>query len=84
VEKCGNYFGRKGNQQDVAEPAAAAERARAGSRPLALRACSACAGDYEDPDRTAWAPDDAEVDADDGQERDAIRDAAIEKFPAEE
>jgi hypothetical protein len=22
-----------------------------------LRACSACAGDYEDPDRTAWGPD---------------------------
>ena len=22
-----------------------------------LRACSACAGDYEDPDRTAWADD---------------------------
>jgi hypothetical protein len=22
----------------------------------ALRACSACAGDYEDPDRTAWPP----------------------------
>lgn len=21
---------------------------------LSLRACSACAGDYEDPDRTAW------------------------------
>src|SRR5439155_1167148 len=25
----------------------------------AMRACSACAGDYEDPDRTAWTPDDA-------------------------
>jgi hypothetical protein len=22
--------------------------------PDALQACSACAGDYEDPDRTAW------------------------------
>ena len=27
----------------------------------ALRACSACAGDYEDPDRTAW-PTDMEID----------------------
>jgi hypothetical protein len=27
-----------------------------------LRACSACAGDYEDPDRTAWAPDEEEDD----------------------
>jgi hypothetical protein len=85
VEKCGNNFGCKSKQKDVAEPAAAwAGGARAGSRPLALRACSACAGDYEDPDRTAWAPDDAEVDADDAQERDAARDAATEKFPAEE
>jgi len=25
-----------------------------------MRACSACAGDYEDPDRTVWTPDDAE------------------------
>jgi hypothetical protein len=23
-----------------------------------MRACSACAGDYEDPDRTAWPADD--------------------------
>src|SRR5437588_452243 len=29
----------------------------------AMRACSACAGDYVDPDRTAWTPDDAEADA---------------------
>jgi len=27
--------------------------ARAGAVAMALRACSACAGDYEDPDRTA-------------------------------
>ena len=25
-----------------------------------MRACSACAGDYEDPDRTAWPADDEE------------------------
>jgi len=25
-----------------------------GAAPERLRACSACAGDYEDPDRTAW------------------------------
>lgn len=29
-----------------------------------LRACSACAGDYEDPDRTAWPPAPAEGDED--------------------
>lgn len=31
-----------------------------------VRACSGCAGDYEDPDRTAWlpAPDEADGEAD--------------------
>src|SRR5260370_389679 len=33
-----------------------ASRAR-GNGFTVLRACSACAGDYEDPDRTAWTPD---------------------------
>jgi hypothetical protein len=33
----------------------------------ALRACSNCAGDYEDPERTAWTPG-AEGDEDAGQE----------------
>jgi hypothetical protein len=28
-----------------------------------MRACSACAGDYEDPDRTAWPTDEEEGDA---------------------
>jgi hypothetical protein len=28
-----------------------------GASPRPLLACSACAGDYEDPDRTAWTPD---------------------------
>ena len=27
-----------------------------------LRACSACAGDYEDPDRTAWTPEESDKD----------------------
>jgi hypothetical protein len=44
-----------------------------------MRACSACAGDYEDPDRTAWTPDDAEE-----EERDGARRATTEEFPAEE
>jgi hypothetical protein len=30
-----------------------------------LRACSACAGDYEDPERTTAAKDDLSVDSDD-------------------
>ena len=45
----------------------------------AVRACSACAGDYEDPDRTAWIPDDADA----SECEDALGPAA-EEFPAEE
>jgi len=44
-----------------------------------MRACSACAGDYEDPERTAWAPDDAE-----DPEFDGAPCANAEEFPAEE
>ena len=44
-----------------------------------MRACSACAGDYEDPDRTAWAPEDT-----DGQEREEALDASAGEFPAKE
>ena len=43
-----------------------------------MRACSACAGDYEDPDRTARAPDDAE-----DPEFDDAPGATVEEFPAE-
>jgi hypothetical protein len=34
-----------------------AARADSGAALQPLSACSACAGDYEDPDRTAWGPD---------------------------
>ena len=44
-----------------------------------MRACSACAGDYEDPERTAWTPDDVE----DPEVGDAPA-ATAEEFPAEE
>ena len=44
-----------------------------------MRACSACAGDYEDPDRTAWAPDDEE-----DEERDGPGSGGTKEFPAEE
>ena len=50
-------------------------------RPLVamMRACSACAGDYEDPDRTAWT---ADVPAE--AEQDDELDSETERFPAEE
>jgi hypothetical protein len=44
-----------------------------------MRACSACAGDYEDPERTAWTPDDPE-----DEERDGTPRVNTEEFPAEE
>ena len=44
-----------------------------------LRACSACAGDYEDPERTAWTPDE-----DGGEDREEELGIPGEQFPAEE
>jgi len=44
-----------------------------------MRACSACAGDYEDPDRTAWTPSDGEEEEGSG---DTL--TTTEEFPAEE
>ena len=46
--------------------------------PRAARACSACAGDYEDPDRTAWTP--GESDDDEGK---SAPGPSAEGFPAE-
>ena len=54
---------------------------QASARVAEMRACSACAGDYEDPDRTAWPPDDPQRGA--AAERDAA-DPPAEEFPAEE
>jgi len=45
----------------------------------ALRACSACAGDYEDPDRAAR-PTGEEVE----DSRENAEDANVDKFPAEQ
>jgi len=42
-----------------------------------MRACSACAGDYEDPDRTAWIRDGGEV------EDVGAPEVEEEEFPAE-
>jgi len=46
---------------------------------IEMRACSACAGDYEDPDRSAWTPDDRE-----DEERDGARRAPTEELPADD
>jgi hypothetical protein len=61
VENCGNRERREMGPGGAAKSrrTAAAEKRIA---PLSgnMRACSACAGDYEDPDRTAWPADDEE------------------------
>jgi hypothetical protein len=44
-----------------------------------MHACSACSGDYEDPDRTAWPPSDGEEEESDGDTP-----TTTEEFPAEE
>lgn len=79
VENCGKLWrpnGGTANRHGV--PGAVYSINGAGGR-NELRACSACAGDYEDPDRTAWTPDDAE-----DEERDVTRHPCTEEFPAEE
>lgn len=53
MENCGKLFW-PGTVRGYREPSC--ETARGAI--AAVRACSACAGDYEDPDRTAWAPED--------------------------
>ncbi len=45
-----------------------------------MRACSACAGDYEDPDRTAWPPDETEKGESDDE---STSGPAADEFPAE-
>jgi hypothetical protein len=39
----------------------------AATQTISLAACSACAGDYEDPDRSAWSENDLDGDDDDSE-----------------
>jgi len=50
---------------------------------LALLACSACAGDYEDPDRTAWTPA-ADNEDDFEGDREPTNTMGADEFPLEE
>ena len=79
MEKCEKRFGWKSKQAGAGPAAALSGEARAEYHAPALSMCSACAGDYEDPDRTAWTPDEAE-----GDGRDGALPATEEEFPAEE
>jgi hypothetical protein len=69
---CALFPGLEGGAASV-DAAIAAFEARL--RVARLRACSACAGEYEDPDRRAWT--DAAVEDDEGEQP-----APADDFPA--
>ena len=69
MEICAKLFGPKLVLRDAASGTLRG--------PHLLRACSAFAGDYEDPDRTAWVTDGGEV------EDAGAPQAECEEFPAE-
>ena len=79
MDNCGKP---QSKEQEVAG-LGGADREIRGPRPdgvtAGLRACSACAGDYEDPDGGAWAPDESGGD-ECGDEADHL----AEEFPVEE
>lgn len=78
MEKCGKRDGRNGGF--APEPRNARADGRGNEREAApLRACSACAGDYEDPDRTAGMFDETE-----SEERDKTLEPGAEEFPADD
>lgn len=79
MEKCGKVWRQESGPAARHEMLAGAYSGTGEGGAKELRACSACAGDYEDPDRTAWTPDDVE-----DEERDDAPGATTEEFPAEE
>jgi hypothetical protein len=77
VEKCGKHAGRDGELGPGPHPVRT--DGSPGEREwMAVRACSACAGDYEDPERTAEMFDEA-----DEEEHGEALDAVTEEFPAD-
>jgi hypothetical protein len=71
---CGNFARRETGARRVAE----ALRGVSGESRSEeeLRACSACAGDYEDPDRTAWPADEENRDAEENEGDDEFPEVA--------
>lgn len=79
VEICAKRLGA--DEGRCGAPEAGSERRAAASLPRSLqtmRACSACAGDYEDPDRTVWSPEES---GEAGEE--SVPESEDEEFPAE-
>ncbi len=52
--------------------------------PTQVRACSACAGDYEDPERTAWSDASEEEGAEETSADNAAQSVPREGFPVRE
>jgi hypothetical protein len=52
--------------------------------PAPMHACSACAGDYEDPERTAWSDASEEEGAEETSADHAEQSAPSEAFPVRE
>jgi hypothetical protein len=77
VEICGNRERREMGPRGAAKACGTAV-AEKRNVPLSgnMRACSACAGDYEDPDRTAWPADDEEDGAGQFEAEDEVPDEA--------
>jgi hypothetical protein len=79
VEMCEKLRRLDGQAMQRNVPQGEVYRINGAAATVEMRACSACGGDYEDPDRTAWAPDDEEE-----EERNDALVAALEEFPAED
>jgi len=54
------------------------------SQSICLRACSACSGDYEDPERTTWSDVSEEEDREESTTDNAEQSGPREEFPARE
>ncbi|HEX4541613.1 MAG TPA: hypothetical protein VH114_00490 [Candidatus Acidoferrum sp.] len=79
VDMCGNLFGLVWLLPEASEGPWKQGAAEIGQDEVGgMHACSACSGDYEDPDRTAWPPDDGTDDDDE-----LALGADEEEFPAE-
>jgi hypothetical protein len=64
VENCGKR--ERQHNSTGSNPRAlcgAVRKERSASLAIEMRACSACAGNYEDPDRTAWPTNEEKSDA---------------------
>jgi hypothetical protein len=87
VENCGKVFGDQRRPTRIHVHGLVSGFLTAGGLlEPPVQACSACAGDYEDPDRTAWAANEPEEAPDECGEGDAphLPARGNDEFPADE